>query len=89
MTMGFPAGSRLIIDGREEFILVAPTRWVSEPTGAGDAYRAGLMRGMQLACRGAWPGAWARWPPPCAGAIRPAKSLFHARGVRRALSRIV
>jgi len=47
MTMG-PLGSRLIIDGREEFVPVAPTRWVAEPTGAGDAYRAGLMRGMQL-----------------------------------------
>ena len=47
MTMG-PAGSRLVIDGHEEFIPVAPTRWVAEPTGAGDAYRAGLMRGMQL-----------------------------------------
>lgn len=47
MTMG-SAGSRLVIDGREEFVPVAPTRWVAEPTGAGDAYRAGLMRGMQL-----------------------------------------
>ncbi len=47
MTMG-SSGSRLVMDGREEFIPVAPTRWVSEPTGAGDAYRAGLMRGMQL-----------------------------------------
>lgn len=47
MTMG-PAGSRHIIDGHEEFVPVAPTRWVAEPTGAGDAYRAGLMRGMQL-----------------------------------------
>ncbi|HRO91910.1 MAG TPA: PfkB family carbohydrate kinase, partial [Promineifilum sp.] len=47
MTMG-PSGSRLVVDGREEFVPVAPTRWVAEPTGAGDAYRAGLMRGMQL-----------------------------------------
>ncbi len=47
MTMG-PSGSRLVIDGHEEFVPVAPTRWVAEPTGAGDAYRAGLMRGMQL-----------------------------------------
>lgn len=47
MTMG-SAGSRLVIDGREEFVPVAPTRWIAEPTGAGDAYRAGLMRGMQL-----------------------------------------
>lgn len=47
MTMG-AAGSRLVIDGHEEYVPVAPTRWVAEPTGAGDAYRAGLMRGMQL-----------------------------------------
>jgi len=47
MTMG-PAGSRLVIDGHEEYVPVAPTRWIAEPTGAGDAYRAGLMRGMQL-----------------------------------------
>lgn len=47
MTMG-SSGSRLVIDGHEEFVPVAPTRWVAEPTGAGDAYRAGLMRGMQL-----------------------------------------
>jgi len=47
MTMG-PSGSRLVIDGHDEFVPVAPTRWIAEPTGAGDAYRAGLMRGMQL-----------------------------------------
>ncbi len=47
MTMG-ASGSRLVIDGHEEFIPVAPTRWVAEPTGAGDAYRAGLLRGVQL-----------------------------------------
>ena len=43
-----PVITRLVVDGREEFVPVAPTRWVAEPTGAGDAYRAGLMRGMQL-----------------------------------------
>lgn len=47
LTMG-ASGSRLVIDGRDEYVPVAPTRWVAEPTGAGDAYRAGLMRGMQL-----------------------------------------
>ncbi len=47
MTMG-PAGSRLVINGQEQFVPVAPTRWVAEPTGAGDAYRAGLLRGVQL-----------------------------------------
>ena len=47
MTMG-SSGSRLVIDGKEQFVPVAPTRTLAEPTGAGDAYRAGLMRGMQL-----------------------------------------
>ncbi len=47
MTMG-PSGSRLVVDGEDIFVPVAPTRWVAEPTGAGDAYRAGLLRGMQL-----------------------------------------
>jgi adenosine kinase len=47
MTMG-ASGSRLVIGGREEFIPVAAPHKLAEPTGAGDAYRAGLMRGMQL-----------------------------------------
>lgn len=47
MTMG-ASGSRLVIGGREEIIPVAAAHTVAEPTGAGDAYRAGLMRGMQL-----------------------------------------
>jgi adenosine kinase len=47
MTMG-ASGSRLVIGGHEEFIPVATPRTLAEPTGAGDAYRAGLMRGMQL-----------------------------------------
>lgn len=47
MTMG-ASGSRLVIGGREEFIPVAAPHTLAEPTGAGDAYRAGLMRGMQL-----------------------------------------
>lgn len=41
-------GSLLRVDGNEYHIpSVAPAQIV-EPTGAGDAYRAGLMRGMQL-----------------------------------------
>jgi adenosine kinase len=47
MTMG-ASGSRLVIDGQEELIPVAAPRTLAEPTGAGDAYRAGLLRGMQL-----------------------------------------
>ncbi|WP_374689587.1 carbohydrate kinase family protein [Promineifilum sp.] len=47
MTMG-ASGSRLVIDGREEWIPPVKPRVLAEPTGAGDAYRAGLMRGMQL-----------------------------------------
>ncbi len=40
-------GSRLITNGTEEFIeAVKPTR-VEDPTGCGDAYRAGLIYGLQ------------------------------------------
>jgi adenosine kinase len=41
-------GSRLIVDGAEYFIPAVAPKQIVEPTGAGDAYRAGLMRGMQL-----------------------------------------
>jgi adenosine kinase len=41
-------GSRLLVDGSEYKIPAAPPTHVEDPTGAGDAYRAGLMRGMQL-----------------------------------------
>ncbi len=41
-------GSRLLVEGSEHHIPVAPPTHVEDPTGAGDAYRAGLMRGMQL-----------------------------------------
>ncbi|MCP4425053.1 MAG: carbohydrate kinase family protein [Chloroflexi bacterium] len=41
-------GSRLVMDGEAYRIPVVPPREVMEPTGAGDAFRAGLMRGMQL-----------------------------------------
>lgn len=41
-------GSRLIVDGTEHHIPAVKPKRVVEPTGAGDAYRAGLMRGMQL-----------------------------------------
>ena len=41
-------GSTLLIDGERYDFPVAPPRQVAEPTGAGDAFRAGLMRSMQL-----------------------------------------
>ncbi len=41
-------GSTLIVDGTEYEIPSAASEQVVEPTGAGDAYRAGLMRGIQL-----------------------------------------
>lgn len=47
VTMG-SSGSRLVVDGHDEMIPAAPPERIVEPTGAGDAYRAGLMRGMQL-----------------------------------------
>ena len=42
------AGSRLVMDGQEYSIPVVPPQRVVEPTGAGDAFRAGLMRGIEL-----------------------------------------
>ncbi|GAB4275494.1 MAG: carbohydrate kinase family protein [Candidatus Promineifilaceae bacterium] len=47
VTMG-ANGSRLLVDDSEYHIPAAPPTHVEDPTGAGDAYRAGLMRGMQL-----------------------------------------
>ena len=41
-------GSWLKIDGREYEIPTVPPQKIVGPTGVGDAYRAGLMRGMQL-----------------------------------------
>lgn len=41
-------GARLTVDGETYQIPVAPPRKIAEPTGVGDAFRAGLMRGMQL-----------------------------------------
>ncbi len=41
-------GSYLLADGQEYHLPVVPPRQVVEPTGAGDAYRAGLMRGIEL-----------------------------------------
>lgn len=41
-------GARLVIDGREIRIPAVPPHTITDPTGAGDAFRAGLMRGMQL-----------------------------------------
>lgn len=41
-------GARLVIDGQEIRIPAVPPSNLTDPTGAGDAFRAGLMRGMQL-----------------------------------------
>jgi adenosine kinase len=41
-------GSLLWIDGEEHHLPTVRPRQIVEPTGAGDAFRAGLMRGMQL-----------------------------------------
>lgn len=41
-------GSRLLVDGTEYHIPVVPPDTLVEPTGVGDAFRAALMRGMQL-----------------------------------------
>lgn len=41
-------GSKLTIGGNEYNIPIVTPNHVVEPTGAGDAFRAGLMRGMQL-----------------------------------------
>jgi len=42
------AGSDLFIDGRVLHIPAMPPHQIVEPTGAGDAFRAGLLRGIQL-----------------------------------------
>jgi adenosine kinase len=41
-------GSLLSVQGEHYFIPAVPPRRVVDPTGAGDAYRAGLLRGMEL-----------------------------------------
>jgi adenosine kinase len=41
-------GACLIVDGEEYHIPSVPPQQIVDPTGAGDAFRAGLMRGMQL-----------------------------------------
>jgi adenosine kinase len=41
-------GARLVMDGEEHFIPSVPPQKIVDPTGAGDAFRGGLMRGMQL-----------------------------------------
>ncbi len=41
-------GAWLVVDGQEYHIPPAPPQQVADPTGAGDAFRGGLMRGMQL-----------------------------------------
>jgi adenosine kinase len=41
-------GSDLWVDGDFYYIPAVPPQQVAEPTGAGDAFRAGLLRGIQL-----------------------------------------
>jgi adenosine kinase len=41
-------GSWFLMDGQEEHIPAVPPDCLVDPTGAGDAYRAGLLRGIQL-----------------------------------------
>ena len=41
-------GARLVIAGKEIRIPAVSPHTIADPTGAGDAFRAGLMRGMQL-----------------------------------------
>lgn len=41
-------GAELTVDGEQYLIPTFPPERIVEPTGAGDAFRAGLMRGMQL-----------------------------------------
>jgi adenosine kinase len=41
-------GALLIVDGAEYHIPSVPPQQIVDPTGAGDAFRAGLMRGMEL-----------------------------------------
>lgn len=47
ITLG-ASGSRLVVEGREIMIPAVTPHQLVEPTGAGDAYRAALMRGVQL-----------------------------------------
>lgn len=41
-------GSELRFEGRIVTIPAAPAEWVGDPTGGGDAYRAGLLKGLML-----------------------------------------
>ena len=41
-------GARLVIEGNEIRIPAVSPSNLADPTGAGDAFRAGMMRGMQL-----------------------------------------
>lgn len=47
VTLG-EGGSRLRIDDREHHIPIVPPRIIADPTGVGDAFRAGLLRGYSL-----------------------------------------
>ncbi len=41
-------GARLVVDGAETRVPAVSPQQIVDPTGAGDAFRAGLMRGMQM-----------------------------------------
>lgn len=47
------SGSVIFVDGESYEIPAIPPRHLAEPTGAGDAFRAGLLRGIQLGA--SWP----------------------------------
>lgn len=42
------SGSEILVDGQHFEIPAVPPHQVAEPTGAGDAFRGGLLRGLQL-----------------------------------------
>lgn len=42
------SGSEILVDGERYNIPTVPAHHVAEPTGAGDAFRGGLLRGLQL-----------------------------------------
>lgn len=47
LTLG-SSGSRIVMDGKETEIPIVPVQDITDPTGAGDAYRGGLIRAIQL-----------------------------------------
>lgn len=51
-------GSVIYADGREHRIPVAPVRRIADPTGVGDAYRSGILKGLAMG-----------WPWPISGRV--------------------